>query len=292
MTRNSYVFRKVRSALYISVWLLVAVPPLYSGWDFYTTPVAERPYRDDYDWFKSSGTLGHGVGIAGSLMIIIGVATYSLRKRLNRLHRLGRLRNWLSFHIFLCTLGPFLVILHTTFRFSGLVAISFWSMVIVVASGVFGRYMYVRIPKTAEGQFLNIQQLFDRRSEIAATLFNKMGISDAELDQLGYRVHNQVDTGSGTALLSAVRYDVKRWGWKSKWKQLADQNNLSDTQTAEGQRLVQRWIRLNQQITVYQPFQKLFTYWHVLHIPLAGVMFLILLVHVVVAVLFGYIWIF
>jgi len=165
-------------------------------------------------------------------------------------------------------------------------------MVIVVASGVFGRYMYVRIPKTAEGQFLNIQQLLDRRSEIAATLFNKMGISESELDQLGYRVHNQVNTGSGTALFSAVRYDVKRWGWKSKWQHLANQYNLSDTQAAEGQRLVRRWIRLNQQITVYQPFQKLFTYWHVLHIPLAGVMFLILLVHVMVAALFGYIWIF
>ena len=50
--------------------------------------------------------------------------------------------------------------------------------------------------------------------------------------------------------------------------------------------------RLRQQVLLLRPFQRLFRYWHVFHLPLAIVMFLILAVHVGVAVLFGYTWVF
>jgi hypothetical protein len=36
------------------------------------------------------------------------------------------------------------------------------------------------------------------------------------------------------------------------------------------------------------PFQRLFRYWHLLHLPLAIVMLLVVVVHLVVAALFGY----
>jgi uncharacterized membrane protein len=56
--------------------------------------------------------------------------------------------------------------------------------------------------------------------------------------------------------------------------------------------LVQSQLQLEQQIVLLKPFQRLFRYWHLLHLPLAGVMVLILMVHVAVAVLFGYTWVF
>ena len=83
-------------------------------------------------------------------MMLVGVILYSARKRVSWLGGAGGLGNWLQFHIFLCTLGPLLVLLHTTFRFGGIVSIAFWSMVLVVASGVFGRYVFARIPKASD----------------------------------------------------------------------------------------------------------------------------------------------
>jgi hypothetical protein len=50
-------------------------------------------------------------------------------------------------------------------------------------------------------------------------------------------------------------------------------------------------VRLAGQAALLGPFQRLFRYWHVFHLPLAIVMFLILAVHVTVAILFGYAWI-
>ena len=49
-------------------------------------------------------------------------------------------------------------------------------------------------------------------------------------------------------------------------------------------------LRVEQQIAVLTPFQRLFRYWHVLHLPIALVMFAALAVHVTVAFLFGYGW--
>ena len=47
-----------------------------------------------------------------------------------------------------------------------------------------------------------------------------------------------------------------------------------------------------QQIALVRPFQRAFRYWHAFHLPLAVVMLLVLVVHVGVAVAFGYTWIF
>jgi hypothetical protein len=57
-------------------------------------------------------------------------------------------------------------------------------------------------------------------------------------------------------------------------------------------RLAREQRRLRQQALFLVPFQRLFRYWHVLHLPLATIMFLVLAVHVSVSIMFGYTWIF
>lgn len=98
-------------------------------------------------------------GIVGSLMMLAGVSSYMLRKRIQKLSRFGLLKYWLEFHIFLCSLGPMLVLYHTAFKFRGLVAVSFWSMVAVVISGVIGRYIYLQIPRTIEGFEMDLNEI-------------------------------------------------------------------------------------------------------------------------------------
>ena len=56
--------------------------------------------------------------------------------------------------------------------------------------------------------------------------------------------------------------------------------------------LLRRRLALEQQGRLLLPFQRLFSYWHILHLPLAIVLLIVTIVHVVVAFLFGYVWIF
>jgi hypothetical protein len=98
----------------------------------------------------ASGFFGHMIGIAGFLLMLMTETLYSLRKR-SRSARWGRMSSWLSFHIFTGIVGPYMVLLHTAWKFNGLAGVVTWMTVIVVASGFIGRYIYTSIPRTVDG---------------------------------------------------------------------------------------------------------------------------------------------
>lgn len=148
-----YIFTMVIIVAVVLVYLI------YAGISFYKVRIEDRFFHPDYSKLKPSGILGHGYGIWGSLFMMIGVGSYMLRKRNKKFFRLGILKHWLEFHIFLCTLGPILVLFHTSFKFGGIVAISFWSMVAVFISGIIGRFIYIRIPRTIEGRELTLNEV-------------------------------------------------------------------------------------------------------------------------------------
>ncbi len=93
---------------------------------------------------------GHGIGIIGFILMLMTETLYSLRKR-SRSARWGRMSNWLQFHIFTGLVGPYMVLLHTSWKFNGLAGVTTLFTVIIVISGFIGRYIYTRIPRTADG---------------------------------------------------------------------------------------------------------------------------------------------
>ena len=93
---------------------------------------------------------GHSIGILGFVMMLMTETLYSLRKR-SRSARWGRMSDWLEFHIFTGIVGPYLVLLHTSWKFNGLAGATTLLTVIIVVSGFIGRYIYTRIPRTLEG---------------------------------------------------------------------------------------------------------------------------------------------
>ncbi len=93
---------------------------------------------------------GHTLGILGFVLMLMTEVLYSLRKRTRSVHW-GKMSEWLQFHIFTGLVGPFMVFLHTSWKFNGLAGVVTLLTLIVVASGFIGRYIYTRIPRTAEG---------------------------------------------------------------------------------------------------------------------------------------------
>lgn len=275
------------------VWLGVAGTALVSGLDYYLLPLDGRAYSELAPIFAPTGLVGQGMGIVGTAMIGLGVTGYSARKRLRFLSKAGALSHWLQVHIFLCTLGPFLVLLHTTFKFGGIVSIAFWSMAIVVASGVFGRYVYVRIPKTINGRFLTMDAVADKVRDLTRDIAKGTGLKLEEIETfLGASAALVSPMGLAGALSFAMREDFRqRKELRGLRKFLHDRDVPSDLR-GPVLTLVDEQRKLRRQALLLQPFQRLFRYWHVIHLPLAIVMFLILAVHVTVSILFGYTWIF
>ena len=93
---------------------------------------------------------GHTLGILGFVLMILTETLYSLRKR-TRLASWGKMSEWLQLHIFTGLVGPYMVFLHTSWKFNGLAGAVTLMTLIVVISGFIGRYIYTRIPRTADG---------------------------------------------------------------------------------------------------------------------------------------------
>lgn len=93
---------------------------------------------------------GHSLGIVGFLFMLMTETLYSLRKR-TRSVRWGKMSTWLQLHIYTGLVGPFMVLLHTSWKFNGLAGATTLLTIIIVVSGFIGRYIFTRIPRTLDG---------------------------------------------------------------------------------------------------------------------------------------------
>jgi hypothetical protein len=104
-------------------------------------------YRQAGGFPKAWGLVGHGIGIVGFILILMTETLYSIRKRLTNA-KWGSMASWLKFHIYTGLVGPYLVLLHTSMRFHGIAAVAMLFTIVVVASGIVGRYIYTSVPRT------------------------------------------------------------------------------------------------------------------------------------------------
>lgn len=98
----------------------------------------------------ASDLFGHTIGILGFILMILTETLYSLRKR-SKSASWGRMSTWLQIHIFTGLVGPYMVLLHTSWKFNGLAGATTLLTFIIVFSGFIGRYIYTRIPRTMDG---------------------------------------------------------------------------------------------------------------------------------------------
>jgi hypothetical protein len=274
----------------ISVTILLAV----NGFNYYSTPLEERFFSPDHISLKPSGAIGHGLGIIGTLMMIFGVGIYMIRKRYKRFFNLGYLKHWLEFHIFLCSVGPVLVLYHTAFKFGGLVSVSFWSMVLVVLSGVVGRFIYLQIPRTIQGRELSVQELIEIKEKLAIRVRSVLSEDTSTLTE--FERISSSDRYKSFKLSTAIGYlhrdffDIKRVMrlFKNRIKLLG----IDKSQREELMKAAKSELTMARRIAFLRTSQKLFQLWHIFHLPFAIAMFVIMVIHVAVTIIFGYKWIF
>jgi hypothetical protein len=95
--------------------------------------------------------IGYWIGIAGSVMMLI-LVLYPVRKAYAKEQRYGRIATWFKSHMVMGILGPTLVILHSNFEFKAVNSIvATIAMLTVVASGIFGRFLYSKVHRGLYG---------------------------------------------------------------------------------------------------------------------------------------------
>lgn len=263
------------------------------GWDYYGTPLPLRPDHAQHGLLSPIGFWGHGMGFIGAFLMTFGVLLYSLRKRARWMAAVGQIKHILELHIFLCLLGPALIVFHSAFKFGGIIGVSFWCMVIVVASGVIGRYLYLQIPKTITGREITPIELEKQITTLRDRLQKDDGIEEDLLQRLDALSAAFIETSRLSILrafpammIQNIRHDARVRALLQEFEK--NRNPLSsDAHT----RLTMK-AHLQRQLANLTLTQKMFRYWHMFHLPFAVVMFIIMIAHIVTAFLFGYGWIF
>jgi hypothetical protein len=281
------MFRYFKNFLYVVAFLFVGYV-LFTYWDYYSLSIGLRPRHPEYRFLKPGGLFGHGIGIVGSGMMIL-LLFYSLRKRTKLFGKYGAIGRWLDIHIFFGTVGPLLIILHSTFKLNGIVSVSFWSMILVSVSGFIGRYLYVQIPRTIRGQELSLDDVQKKSESIGQKLQAFYNMSKEEITQLEKAISGSV-RGS---LLGIFFADIMRFfRTRSIQRQLQRRKNIPKKRTKQFVELLTQKALLDRRIHIWAKVHKLFHYWHVFHKPFAIIMYIIMLLHVGVSVWLGYTWIF
>ena len=285
---------KIQHWVYLFVGVAVFTYLGLFGYNYYLTPNEERFFHQLHEVLKPSGLIGHGLGIVGSFMMLTGVALYMLRKRLKSLSNFGAIKYWLELHIFLCSVGPVLILFHTAFKFGGIVALSFWSMVAVVISGIIGRFIYVQIPRTIRGNEYSLDELKILNQSFGDKLRNDFKLREELIRKVEYFASLKVyktpnlfsiipltikDSLANNKMLNELKLDLR--------KEKIEVKTLRQIMTTCNSKLI-----LSRKISLLNSVHEMFRYWHIIHLPFAIIMLIIMLVHVVIAITFGYKWIF
>ncbi len=212
----------------------------------------------------ASQLFGHSLGIAGFVMMLMTETLYSLRKR-KRGAGWGRMSYWLESHIFTGLVGPYWVLLHSSWKFNGLAGVVMLLTAVVVASGFIGRYIYTAIPRTVDGAVIEIDLL------------------QREVETLG----REIQTLASTVSMPLLRRPGSlvgqlRWALGVRW--------LPPSLRAAGQRLgeaqAQR-ARLERQAASFAMARRMLSVWHAVHIPIGLVLFSAAFVHIAAAIYYA-----
>lgn len=282
------IYLAVLTGIVVFVFFALAI----YGRSYYTAPLSERHFHQQHELLKPTGFIGHGIGIAGSTFMIIGVFGYMARKRFRRLSRVGVLKHWLEFHIFLCTLGPILVLYHTSFKIGGIVAVSFWSMIAVVMSGVIGRFIYLQIPRTIQGRELSMNDLNAMETDLYDRLKEQFQVKPETLVKMNSALLQAIPSEGTNYLVRIVNRFVFERKLVGQIKKELREQGLKGRNFRKVIRILKSKIILNRRIAWLSSMQNFLRYWHVAHLPFALIMLVIMIVHIVIAMLFGYTWIF
>jgi len=252
-------------------WALTAViliSGLYFDFSYLTREIPE-----------ASSLVGHSIGVVGFLLMLSTETLYSLRKR-SRTARWGRMSSWLRFHIFTGLVGPFMVLLHTSWKFNGLAGVVLLLTVIIVISGFIGRYIYTAIPRTTDGIDIESEELQSQIESIESEL-ESLSASFQGTRQVSALKLSTVSTAHTSPrtlvlgrpqmerqVLRQLKYEKRRLGPAGK------------QQLEEVERLLRRRNKLQHQVSSLALARRLLATWHSVHIPIGMALFTAAFIHV------------
>ena len=272
--------RKTRAGAYGYVFLAAAV---CVGW------LLRRQ-----DLVNPDDGLGYWLGIiGGSLMLLL--LFYPAGKKSSLLRRLGLVKHWFRIHMVFGLVGPALILYHCNFSVDALNSkVALYSMLAVAISGIIGRYFYARIHRGLYGKRANIEEL---RKELSGALERSSGLAAIlpgfirELHAVSAHLIGDEHTKS-ISVRHSLSWTVKYYFVRLRLymrinKELREKaaiNGVVRANTKKIRRTANAYAAqqagVMRQVAQLAVYERLFSLWHLFHMPLFLLLVVSALVHV------------
>ncbi|MFZ6819282.1 hypothetical protein [Undibacterium sp. Ji22W] len=248
-----------------------------------------------HDLVKPGSDLGYNLGLTGGIMML-SLLLYPMRKRVRFLSKLGRMEKWFKVHMILGIGGPLLILFHSTFRIGSMNGrVALYSMLLVALSGVIGRFVYRRIHKGLYGKALSLaetQKILEASEEDIESVF----LMRPELKDAMNAFHQRAFSTEGNQIQRAWRFLMLEHEARSLARRLrkivksslvlkAKQQHWTLTQLRQQlvitYELIDHYLHAIIQTAQFTQWEKLFSLWHVVHIPFIYLLLFSGIVHVI-----------
>lgn len=263
---------------------------LWHGLPYYRLSMGQRLLSPLHAQLRPNGSVGLLYGYAGTALLLL-LLLYSVRKRVRVLHKLGVLRRSLNVHVFCGIAGPALITLHSSFKFGGIISIGYWSMMTVMASGFVGFYLYRQIPRALSNAAREADDLDAELAARDAELAEQYGLSDAQLSALRRAAGTEGAESRGAlgSLVYLLSQDLRlRFGGVHVPESTEAARPLEKRELRRMTQLMRQRIVLERRRAFLTQTRTLFGYWHAIHKPFTICLFVMMFVHIAVAMWFGY----
>jgi len=217
---------------------------------------------------------------------------YPLRKRFRMLAVLGPLKHWFRFHIVAGIAGPLIVLFHSTFHVGSFnAAIALACMLLVVASGLVGRFIYRKIHHGLYGSratATDLQRSLEQQVASLQGVLFRLPLIEREIGRFAALVSVQPQgrwqRGLHFASLGWKRYlagrRVRRAIAGGDTRVGAD-GTATNAHLHALARTIDDALKAMQRAAQFSTYEKLFSLWHVVHIPFLFLLVVTAIVHVV-----------
>jgi thioredoxin reductase/Pyruvate/2-oxoacid:ferredoxin oxidoreductase delta subunit len=283
-TRSEQLRRRVFRTLYAVAGVSILAFLAWKGREYYPLPKLERLHSPLHRSMRSAGGWGHGVGIVATAFMLSNFL-YAARKRWKGLAALGSIKGWLDFHVFVGFMSPLVIVFHAAFQSNNLLASgTATALVIVVSTGVIGRFIYGVVPSDG-GKALELSDILARFERIRSDMGPLLEEAGAPARALLERATAPVRGGWLPLLflrmpLELVATRVRLFRVRRRFQ--------SPKHFATFRGAIGRLGRLRWQIRFYASLKRLLRGWRVFHASLAGFLVLAIAAHIGVSLYLGY----
>lgn len=273
--------RSKSESRYVLTVLMLIIALVLSAWAVW-----------DQRYFHTDSDLVYNMGLAGGILMLVTLL-YALRKRAGFMKKLGEMNTWYYIHLFAGVVGPVLIVFHSSFTMKSLnSSVALISMLCVIFSGVFGRYIYTRIGYQVHNRLISIRDTEERlahsmqkyQGEAADAIEKSLTVLTVLVVNMPQSLFHMparffaLRARAAKCYIDGIRYIsqiMKERAVRDDWDKLTYRAEF-----AKEKRILREYVNALVQIGKFHFYERLLVGWRIFHIPLLFILFISGSVHV------------